>query len=470
MAGKQKMERRLDPFKLFLYLSLVGFLTLMFVGYTVLTGDTYEDKDNTLPDFKDAHDDDSSALREHISDPVILWWTPFTGDPGTYRKCGENMCFFTVDRHYYRHKQTKVLMFYGTDINVKDLPLPREPHHEWALMHEESPKNDYILTQPEFLPLFNHTSTFKRESDFPLTLQYVESVAWLESNKYLVSTEDKSALQRELAPVFYAQSDCNVPSDRDSFVEMFMEYMKVDSYGSCVHNRDLPTHLVNPLPGMEHEDFFRLQAKYKFSFAMENAVCDDYITEKLWRPLMLGSVPIIHGSPKIKELLPDEHSAIIVSDFKSPEELAEYIQHLNNNDEEYNKYLQWKKTGITNKSFLQMMKDRSWSIVETWKEGRSNFVEDFECFVCDRVHKNLKRRQDGEEELKFIADHSHLQCPVPVKFAENVGQFNWEFEYQQKSEMAQAVRYFADKNIKITKGDFHSKLSELAHNRRDGWF
>lgn len=57
---------------------------------------------------------------------------------------------------------------------------------------------------------------------------------------------------------------------------------------------------MNPLPGMEHEDFYSLQAKYKFSFAMENAICDDYITEKLWRPLMLGSVPIIHGSPKIK--------------------------------------------------------------------------------------------------------------------------------------------------------------------------
>lgn len=135
-------------------------------------------------------------------------------------------------------------MFYGSDLNVKSLPLPRESHHEWALLHEESPKNNYLLTQPEFLQLFNHTSTFKRESDFPLTLQYVESVAWLENKKFLIPTPDKNALQAELAPVFYAQSDCHVPSDRDNFVQSFMNYMKVDSYGSCVHNKDLPPQYV----------------------------------------------------------------------------------------------------------------------------------------------------------------------------------------------------------------------------------
>ena len=51
---------------------------------------------------------------------------------------------------------------------------------------------------------------------------------------------------------------------------------------------------------MEHKDFYEVMAKYKFTLATENALCDDYITEKIWRPLMLGSVPVILGSPKIK--------------------------------------------------------------------------------------------------------------------------------------------------------------------------
>lgn len=39
---------------------------------------------------------------------------------------------------------------------------------------------------------------------------------------------------------------------------------------------------------------------YKFSIAFENALCEDYITEKLWRPLIVGSVPIYIGSPSVK--------------------------------------------------------------------------------------------------------------------------------------------------------------------------
>ena len=30
------------------------------------------------------------------------------------------------------------------------------------------------------------------------------------------------------------------PSDRDIYVKALMEHIKVDSYGSCLHNKDLP--------------------------------------------------------------------------------------------------------------------------------------------------------------------------------------------------------------------------------------
>ena len=58
--------------------------------------------------------------------------------------------------------------------------------------------------------------------------------------------------------------------------------------------------LVEPLAGYEHNDFYDLTAKYKFTLSLENAHCNDYVTEKVWRPLMLGSVPVISGSAKIR--------------------------------------------------------------------------------------------------------------------------------------------------------------------------
>jgi len=51
---------------------------------------------------------------------------------------------------------------------------------------------------------------------------------------------------------------------------------------------------------LDEKEFFRFAARYKFTLAIENYVCDDYVTEKLWRPLRLGSVPIVFGAPNVR--------------------------------------------------------------------------------------------------------------------------------------------------------------------------
>jgi alpha-1,3-fucosyltransferase 10 len=67
-------------------------------------------------------------------------------------------------------------MFYGSEFDLIDLPLPRDGlNHDWALLHEESPKNVPALSHLQALELFNLTATFSRYSHFPLTLQYLKS-------------------------------------------------------------------------------------------------------------------------------------------------------------------------------------------------------------------------------------------------------------------------------------------------------
>lgn len=51
---------------------------------------------------------------------------------------------------------------------------------------------------------------------------------------------------------------------------------------------------------LNNREFLSFVAKYKFTIAFENAICNDYITEKLWRPLIVGSVPIYYGSLSFK--------------------------------------------------------------------------------------------------------------------------------------------------------------------------
>eukprot|EP00061_Rhincodon_typus_P006499 g27202.t1 len=194
----------------------------------------------------------------------------------------------------------------------------------------------------------------------PLTTQYLESIEELKTHKYLIPLSRKNQLREHLAPLVYVQSDCDPPSDRDSYVRELMKYIPVDSYGACLHNKDLPSHLKDPTT-MDDDGLYKILAQYKFILAFENAVCDDYITEKLWRSFKLGVVPVYYGSPSVADWLPSNKSAILVEGFSHPKELAEYIMHLDSNDQEYGVFLEWKWKGPkSNEKLLTAMKDRKW--------------------------------------------------------------------------------------------------------------
>lgn len=230
----------------------------------------------------------------------------------------------------------------------------------------------------------------------------------LKKPKY--SIHDKST--SGLASVVYVQSGCNPPSDRDEYVSELMKFIKVDSYGACLHNKDLPDEFKNPLT-MDNEGFQDIIAKYKFTLSFENALCEDYITEKLWRPLILGSVPIYKGSPTVQEWMPNDHSIILVDDFQNPKDLADFIKNLDNNDEEYSKYLEFKEKGVINKRLFRTMRKRPWG--HSFEE--QNYVTGFECFVCDRIHENIKRKASQLTENQFVASQEHYGCPRPEKYS-----------------------------------------------------
>ena len=52
--------------------------------------------------------------------------------------------------------------------------------------------------------------------------------------------------KENLSLVAYVQSSCDTPSGRDEYVSELMKHIKVDSYGHCLHNTDLPSSLRNP--------------------------------------------------------------------------------------------------------------------------------------------------------------------------------------------------------------------------------
>lgn len=307
-------------------------------------------------------------------------------------------------------------------------------------------KNNPLLHHHTTIELFNHTATFRRSSDYPLITQMLSSIPEL-LKKPKFDIHEKST--GDLASVVYVQSGCNPPSDRDEYIAQLMKFIKIDSYGACLHNKDLPEAFKSPLT-MDDDGFHDIIARYKFTLAFENAICEDYITEKLWRPLVLGSVPIYKGSPSVQDWMPNNHSIIHVDDFKSPKDLADFIKKLDRDDKEYAKYLEFKGKGVTNKRLLSIMENRPWGT--SYEEV--NYVTGFECFVCNRIHENLKRKAKGLVENKFVASQEHYGCPKPEKYNfphssnhDSDGQRDlWWEEYDQSVRESQKLNQLVKSN------------------------
>ncbi|XP_047130807.1 alpha-(1,3)-fucosyltransferase 11 isoform X1 [Hydra vulgaris] len=369
---------------------------------------------------------DKIYLIKETEMPQILWWYSDSIYPHSYEnqiKCKLGSCSVTKDRKQLKNSLTRGIIFYGTSFDARDLPLPRLPHHEWALFHEESPKNKWMYSTKLGISLFNHTATFKRESDYPLSTQCLKDTdEWLDK-KFFVETKEKNRLQKELglAPVVYFQRDCDPPSDRDTYVKELMKYIAIDSYGPCLNNKKPPDE-INGFHHLSSDSYYHFLARYKFQLAFENCLCQDYMTEKLFRPLHIGSVPVYLGSPLAEEFMPSEKAVIMVEDFDSPRKLAEYLKKLNANDESYDEYLKHRYTGKFSNPKLEIsLKLQKWSLPNKYQKPNFGYFmfSGFSCHVCDKLHeRNDLLRKHLENPANRIlpprvASHDHMGCPEP---------------------------------------------------------
>ena len=236
------------------------------------------------------------------------------------------------------------------------------PNHTFILHCNENPQFTGSLKNAHFMSQFNFLMSYHLKSDFccPQMIKPGISIP--------VPFEDKWGL------VFWASSHCE--RVRTTYVYNLMRYMKIDSYGRCLNNKE----------GLKGKHFKlrngEISRFYKFQLIFQNADCDYWVDEKLFIPLESGTVPVIMGSDKIVEFLPGRlrHSVIFVRDFDSPKKLADHLLYLSENKNEYNKYLEWKFKGH---GFPLSFYD---SCLGQWWESRYKMY----CRVCMELAKGNK--------------------------------------------------------------------------------
>lgn len=115
--------------------------------------------------------------------------------------------------------------------------------------------------------------------------------------------------------------------ERERFFQLLSAYKQVDSGGRYMNN------VGGPVPNKR--EFIQ---NYKFNIAFENSMCDGYTTEKIMEPMQINSLPLYWGNRLIAaDFNPD--SFINITDFPSLEAAAEYVIHLDQDDEAYLSHL-----------------------------------------------------------------------------------------------------------------------------------
>ena len=116
---------------------------------------------------------------------------------------------------------------------------------------------------------------------------------------------------------------------------------------------------------------------YKFYLSFENGICTDYVTEKYWRYLELGLVPVVLGGANYSDsrlVIPG--SFIDASKFESAKQLGLYLNYLRQNDTAYNEYFKWKQ------------------YYKIWhpKVGDWPFESYFLCKICTMLYMDLPNK------------------------------------------------------------------------------
>lgn len=97
-------------------------------------------------------------------------------------------------------------------------------------------------------------------------------------------------------------SNCDknyISNKREEYLRELMKYINIDSFGLCFNNKVKPKRqflIVKEWPkDIKQQPWWEakweLISRYKFVIAFENAITEDYVTEKLFHSFIVGTVP-----------------------------------------------------------------------------------------------------------------------------------------------------------------------------------
>jgi hypothetical protein len=191
--------------------------------------------------------------------------------------------------------------------------------------------------------------------DYSLSFDYLDDCNHYRLPLYVIYDGYYDLVNKKISGDLFNRKFCNFiysntgAKTRNNFFHKLSKYKKIDSGGKCLNNLE---YLV--------DDKIKFQSEYKFSIAFENEAHritrDGYTTEKILHPMLANSIPIYWGNPLIHHDF-NTKSFINFYDFRSEDEMIDYIFFLDNNEAEYKNILT--EFWLENNSIKESLKEES---------------------------------------------------------------------------------------------------------------
>lgn len=222
-----------------------------------------------------------------------------------------------------------------SDIHFDKLPMERNPEQIWLFWHDEPGG-----VQKQAIPYqFNWTISYRFNAEanigaYGLTILRNKPLSYKELNSYI----NEEFTNRKSNAVWFV-SNCRPKYRLNYYNNLKISYPSITVYGKCI--------LQNKTNQCYRNSQCELTEllKNKFYLAFESQSCRDYVTEKFWRSLSYGIIPIVLG-PRNKqslERIAPPNSFIYTGDFQSESELAKYLNEIGRNRTLFSEYHQWRR-------------------------------------------------------------------------------------------------------------------------------
>ena len=271
--------------------------------------------------------------------------------PDRFRTCAAEQLWCQTTWNASLLTNASALLFHAPDHRNDTMPpaMANDPlQRPLYYFTDEAPP---WFSLPGFLTQFDMISTYDLLSDAPRPYilgpdllaymrgkgqQALEEGAHATLMDFLAAKLARARANRT-APIAWFVSNCG--AERSYYVAELIKHVPVDIYGGahCLgSNLTLPDR--NEVNVTQKEDEL-LRSTYFFYLSLENHNCRDYVTEKLYRPLSTGLIPIVDGPSDYAPFLPTSKCALQLDDYASPAELAQHVAHLLHQLDELASYL-----------------------------------------------------------------------------------------------------------------------------------